>query len=130
MATQVQYYGIKFPFTNNNEDGLFIDLNEKMVDKIGSEIAHVILTPKRTRIMKPDFGTDLIKYLFNPNDDSSWDDVEDEIKSSVSKYVPNASIESVIVTRQDDDEHSVYVDIKYSVKRGLETDNNRMVIKL
>lgn len=130
MAIKTQYYGIKFPFTVNNEDGLFIDLNNNIDEKVGSEIAHVILTPKGTRIMKPDFGTDLIKYLFNPNDNSTWGNVEEEIKENVSKYVPNASIDSVNVVKDEENDNAVYVDIKYSVKRGVTVENNRMVIKL
>lgn len=130
MAIKTQYYGIKFPFTVNNEDGLFIDLNNNIDEKVGSEIAHVILTPKGTRIMKPDFGTDLIKYLFNPNDNSTWGSVEEEIKENVSKYVPNASIDSVNVVKDEENDNAVYVDIKYGVKRGVTVENNRMVIKL
>ena len=64
MAGIKQYYGIKFPFTSNNLDGFFLDMNERVEDKIASEILHVILTPKRSRIRKPDFGTDLAKFIF------------------------------------------------------------------
>ena len=130
MSYKKQYYGIKFPFTSNNEDGLFVDLNNDLKDKVGSEIAHVILTPKKSRIRMPDFGTDLIKYLFNPNDESSWDDVKEEIKKSVSTFVPNAIIDDVNVVSDNNDNNSIYVDIKYSIKRGVTNENNRMVIKL
>ena len=51
MANRKQYYGIKYPFTANNLDGFFLDLNEEPVDKVASEILHVILTPKRSRII-------------------------------------------------------------------------------
>lgn len=130
MATKKQFYGIKFPFTNNNEDGFLIDLNSNNNEKVGSEIAHVILTPKGTRIMMPEFGTDLIKYLFNPNDNSTWSDIEDEIKSSVSKYVPDTTIQDVGVIKDENNDNAIYVDIKYGVKRGMSSVNNRMVIKL
>lgn len=130
MSYKKQYYGIKFPFTSNNEDGLFVDLNDNLNEKVGSEIAHVILTPKKSRIRMPNFGTDLIKYLFNPNDETSWDDVKEEIKKSVSTFVPNASITDVNVLKENSTDESVYVDIKYSIKRGISNENNRMVIKL
>lgn len=129
MAIKTQYFNIKYPFTHNNEDGFFIDLNRDLNDKVGSEIAHVILTPKRTRIRMPDFGTDLIKYIFNPNDTLSWGEVEEEIKTNVSKYVNNVSINKVNVVKSDND-NAVYVDISYDVLKGSVKDNNRMVIKL
>ena len=74
MATiRKQYQGIKFPFTANNLNGFFLDLNTDIDSKLASEIAHVLLTPKRSRIRKPDFGTDIIKYVFENNEEDSWD---------------------------------------------------------
>lgn len=130
MNNKRQYYGIKYPFTINNEDGLFIDLNDNIRDKVGSEIAHVLLTPKKSRIMMPEFGTDLLKFIFNENIERSWDDIEDEIKDSVAKYVPNASIESIRAFRDENDDNTVYIDVTYNVKKGMSSENNRMVIKL
>ena len=130
MSYKKQYYGIKFPFTSNNEKGFFIDLNETMDEKIASEIAHLILTPKGTRIMNPNFGTSLIKYLFNPNDNESWSNVEDEIINSVNKHIPNTRINRVEVLKQDNEENNIFIDIHFSVKMGESEENNRMVIKL
>ena len=125
-----QYYGIKFPFTANNLDGFFVDLNESIDDKVATEIMHVILTPKRSRIRKPDFGTDLAKYIFEPNDSITWDSILSEIKESVSKYVPNAGIDDVNVVYGTEDPNAVYLDVFYSVKRGSIVENKRMAVKL
>lgn len=130
MANTKQHYGIKFPFTANNYDGYFIDLNNTLEDKIASEIAHVILTQKKTRIRKPDFGTDLIKYIFDPSDALTWQKIEDEIKTSVSKYVSGATVNSVEVVRSTNDDNEVYVDVKYGVVKGATVENNRLAIKL
>ena len=59
-----QKYGIKYPFTNDNDDGTYIDLNKTFSDGIQSQVLHVIFTPKGQKLRDPDFGTDLIKYLF------------------------------------------------------------------
>ncbi len=130
MANIKQHYGIKFPFTSNNYDGYFIDLNNTLEDKIASEIAHVILTEKKTRIRKPDFGTDLIKYIFDPSDGLTWQKIEDEIKDSVSKYVNGVTINSVDVIRSTDSDNEVYVDVKYGIVKGATIENNRLAIKL
>lgn len=130
MAHIKQYYGIKFPFTANNLDGFFIDLNENMDDKVASEILHVILTPKRSRIRKPDFGTNLAKYIFEPNDNITWDSVMGEIRENVSRYVPNVEIDDVNVIYGTDDANSIYLDMRYNVKNGNLNENKRMVVKL
>lgn len=124
-----QYYDIKFPFTVNNDDGFFIDLNKSLEGKVASEIAHVILTQKGTRLRMPTFGTDLMKYIFNQNDSISWNSVEQEIRKNVSTYVPNASIDEVVVTRGGDD-NTIMVDVKYTVVSGNKKNNYRMGIKL
>ena len=130
MANIKQYYGIKFPFTSNNLDGFFLDLNERIEDKIASEILHVILTPKRSRIRKPDFGTDLAKFIFEPNDEMTWDSVKEEVMNSVSKYVANTTLTSIEVVRPDEEPYSIYLDMRYTVKKGNKEENNRMAVKL
>ena len=125
-----QYYGIKFPFTISKQDGFFVDLNSDLKDKVASEIAHVILTQKGTRLKMPDFGTDLIKYIFEPSDTLEWNTVESEIRRTVGQYVSNATIQSVEVKRDESEDHSIYLDIMYAIKKGNKEENNRAVIKL
>ena len=125
-----QYYGIKFPFTISKQDGFCVDLNSDLKDKVASEIAHVILTQKGTRLKMPDFGTDLIKYIFEPSDTLEWNTVESEIRRAVGQYVSNATIQSVEVKRDESEDHSIYLDIMYAIKKGNKEENNRAVIKL
>lgn len=131
MATiKKQYFGIKFPFTAKNATGFFVDLNSDLNNKVASEIAHVILTPKKTRIRKPDFGTDLIKFIYEPSDEITWDAVEREVKESIAKYVANVELTSIDVTRPEGEDNGIYIDIQYAVKKGNVVENNRMAIKL
>lgn len=125
-----QYHGIKFPFSSGNRDGFFIDLNTDRNDEVASEIAHVILTQRGTRLRMPDFGTDLLKYVFDVNDNTTWNTVESEIRRAVGQYVSNVSIQSANIEMPEDDENSIYLDINYSVNKGDGKENNRTVIKL
>lgn len=127
MGKVKQYYDIKFPFTNNNNSGFFIDLNETLVDAKESEILHVLLTPKKTRIRQPDFGTDLIKYIFEPNDDMSWGEIHSEITKNVAKYVSDVEVNKVEVKRLEND---LFVSIIYKVYMGNKVENKEMVVKL
>lgn len=129
-AENKQYFGLKFPFTANNPDGVFVDLNSNMEDKIISEIAHVVLTPKKSRIRKPDFGTDLAKYLFENNDGLSWESVENEIKESVKRYVPNVEISDVSVLRPEEEPNSLYLAMTFVFHKGKKEEYKQMVIRL
>ena len=78
----------------------------------------------------PDFGTDLIKYIFEPNDTLEWNTVESEIRRAVGQYVSNVSIQSVNVQRDENEDHAIYLDIRYTIQKGNKEENNRAVIKL
>lgn len=131
MANIKQYYGIKFPFTANNNDNIMLDLNENNRQKVESDIAHVILTPKNTRIRMPNFGTDLIKYVFEPNESLEWDSVKEEIVTAVKKYVRNVNVENVsILSGEENDEHVLALKITYSYSEGITSSYNDLYIKL
>lgn len=128
MGNIKQYYGIKFPFTANNNEGFFIDLNKTLKNKVESQIAHVILTSKGSRIRMPEFGTRLIEYVFNQNDNITWDGVREEISEAVSKYVKNASINDIEIL--SDNDKTIVLNIKYRVEKGNMYQNNEMRIEL
>ena len=126
-----QYYGIKYPFTINNINGFFVDLNNRTEDKIASEIVHTILTPKGTRIRMPEFGTDLVKYLFEPSEEFTWENIKSEIMESISRFVPNTTLNDIEISTIDDGGgEAIYIDLRYSVIDSIGETNNRLVIKL
>lgn len=125
-----QYFGLKFPFANNNLNGFFLDLNLDLKSKIESEIAHVILTPKGSRLRRPEFGTGLAKYIFDQNDNITWEDVRKETIEAVRKYVKDTELEDIEVIQDNENDHALYIDLHYKVKKGMTYENNRTVIKL
>lgn len=131
MGGVKQYYGIKYPFTINNINGFFVDLNNTVEDKIASEIVHTILTPKGTRIRMPEFGTDLVKFIYEPNEDVTWENIKSEVISSVARFVPNTVLTDINVREiEDGDDSSIYIDLRYRVSDDSSDTNNRIVIKL
>ena len=131
MASNIkQYYGIKFPLTADNDNGYMFDLNEKLEDKTASEILHVILTPKMTRIRRPDFGTDLIKYIFEPDGKITWEGVRSEVVENVKKFVPSAALDDIQIIKDENDDHMILLSLKYSVAKGATIENNTLVVRL
>lgn len=131
MAKRKQYYGIKFPFTKDNNDEIFLDVNENFVDKAKSDMFHAVFTPKGQRLRMPDFGTDLIKFIFEENTQTTWDKIRDEISAVTEKYVPSVKVTDVMVYTECDDDHMVFVTIKFTVTNGVSiTDEQELTIKL
>ena len=82
-----QYFDIKYPFTNDCIEKYELDLNKSRKEMITSQILHLIFTPKGQRLRLPDYGTDLIRYIFEPNDKSTWENVKNEIFSAVTHWI-------------------------------------------
>lgn len=116
--------------TINNEKGLYIDIDETLLDKVESQILHVILTPKKQRIMKPDFGTNLIKYIFEPSDDITYDGIRNEVSDAINKYVSNVTLNNMEVFNDQADDHSYILKIEYSVITGNEKEDKVIAVKL
>ena len=51
-------------------------------------LKNVLLTSPGERIMDPEFGVGLRKYLFQPNAQTTYLDIESRIKNQVRKYLP------------------------------------------
>jgi len=117
MAKQ-QLFGIKYPFTQDDYQNFFVDANTTEKDKVRSQIMHVIFTPKGQRIRMPEFGTDLIKYIFSPSDSESWESVKNEISTSVQRFVPNVILNDVRVVQSDDERAEIFVRMDYTIKEG------------
>lgn len=125
-----QFFHIKYPFTDNDSAKFFVDTNMNRKDKIRSQIMHVIFTPKGQRIRQPEFGTDLIKFIFEPNDSDSWVAVKSEISEAVSRWVPNCQLNDIRVVQSNDERGEIFVRIDYSVKDGNKVTSDSIVTQI
>ena len=69
--TKKQYFGIKYPFMSDGFQNFYLDANETIQDKVRSQLMHIVFTPKGQRLRNPEFGTDLVKYIFEQDDSTS-----------------------------------------------------------
>ena len=112
------YININFPFKNSDE-GFFLDLNSDEDAAIKADLMHLILTRKGQRLYLPDFGTELLRFIFEPNDDLTLSMVKDEIKTVVKKYLPNLTITDIKVSESEFSEFAVVVNINYTIIDGV-----------
>lgn len=123
-----QFYGIKYPFTNESDSLTFFDLNETKEESVRSMLLHIILTPKGQRLRHPNFGTDIIKFIFEPNDSDTWEDIKEEIRTKVSLYLPEVVFNDIKIIHNTEEENSIYLMIEYTVNsNGVRTKNKTMV---
>lgn len=118
-----QFYSIHYPFTSESIYKTFLDLDSDRQKAIQSDIMHLIFTPKGQRIRNPEFGTNLIKYLFNPNDEDSWSEIKEDIKTAVSKFVPSVTFKNIDVYKEPGNGHGVIIELSYDVDENGMTYN-------
>ena len=125
-----QKYGIKYPFTSENNEGTYIDLNNTLGEGVKSQVLHVIFTPKGQKLRDPDFGTNLIKYIFGPSDSLALNDVKTEITSQINKYVPSVEFRDISLYNSETSDNGIIVMVEYGVKRGNKTEITTVAVKL
>ena len=99
-------YGIDFPF-RDSQKGDFLNMTETPEREVRANLIHLILTKKGSRYYLPDFGTRIYEFIFDQNDFVTWGLIEEEIRESVKKYIPNLDINSITVTAAEDDPNNM-----------------------
>lgn len=113
---KTRYINIDFPFKDSRK-GFYFELNQTDRDAIRADLLHLLLTNKGDRLYLPDFGSDLRKFIFEPNDSITHDEIKKSINDSISRYIPNLIVNSINF-RNDDIEELIIVELTYTVTDG------------
>ena len=124
-----KYININYPFKDSGK-GFFLDLNDEDSQAIKADLLHLILTRRGQRLYKPDFGTDLLKFIFEPEDGMTMVGIKEEIYNVVKTYLPQLQIDELSIAESDEDEYAAVVTIKYSITDAVFTTSDMVVVKL
>ena len=91
---------------------------------------HIVFTPKGQRLRNPDFGTDLIKYIFDQSDGITWESVKNEVNDSIMRWATNINLRDIQVVKSEDDDAQVFVRLDYSVTEGNKVTNDSIVVEV
>lgn len=107
-------YSVSLPLIYNKEDGPFA-LNKNMTDVIKQNLRTLILTDKGERIMLPNFGVGLRKFLFENLSQTTTYQIESEIKSQVKKYMPFVNVVKVNVLEDPNILNKIIVNVEFFI---------------
>jgi phage baseplate assembly protein W len=113
---KTRYINIDFPFRDSKK-GFYVELNQTDRDAIRADLLHLLLTNKGERLYLPDFGSDLKKYIFEPNDNVTHEQIKDSLNDSIKTYIPNLIVNSILF-RNDEIEEVIIVELTYTVTEG------------
>jgi phage baseplate assembly protein W len=88
------FLNIKYPLTNDNTLLFDGDMTSKNVVK--SHILLLLLTEKTERYFKPNYGTNLKRFIFSPNDNITIGEIETDIRNTLSQFIPKLTVDSIV----------------------------------
>jgi len=124
-----KHINIAFPF-QDSADGYLFNLTQTTNDAIKADLMHLILTKKGERYYNGNFGTDLLRFIFEPNDGITHSDIEEEIKDVVSRYMPRLTITKVLIEDSTDNDYTAKVTVNYTVTEDVFSQSDFIIINV
>lgn len=119
--------GTAFP-PHINEEGR---INWSVGDQnIRESIRIILLTEPGERVMLPDFGAGLKRFLYQPNTVTTHRLIEEAIVQSLDQWEPRIEVDSVDVEIDESDSRSALVTIRYTLIANQATDKVQLRIQL
>ncbi len=116
MATTLSFKDINITFKKHPVT------NDLVVSKdasaIKQAIVNLLLTNKGERAFKPDYGSDIRNYLFEPLDYATSAQIQGNIRHTIAKWEPRIQVTS-LTAKPNFDDNGFDVEMTYKI-RGLD----------
>lgn len=94
----VVYRGIKFPFQKGTMSFPKASTGD---DLIQDSLIQLFFTTPGERVMRPDFGSNALSFVFENNDEMLASLLKAEIQGVISKYEPRVALSDILIEQQD-----------------------------
>jgi len=125
---RTRYINIDFPFSDSDK-GFYFKLNQTDKDAIRADLLHLLLTNKGERLYNPNFGSDLKKFIFEPNDDITHEKIRNNLNETIKEYIPNLIVNSINF-RNEENQELIIVELTYTVNEGTFVSTDTVTLTL
>ena len=109
---------VKLPLTVDETFGAY-NLNTNFEQLAKQNLKMLVLTNPGERIMNPDFGVGLLRYLFEMNDTTTYNNLTQRIISQTAKYMTFIRINNVDYSYIEDNPdlfpHALAISIRFTI---------------
>lgn len=123
---KTRYINIDFPF-RDSDNGFYFKMNKTDKDAIRADLLHLLLTNKGERLYLPEFGSDLKKFIFEPNDEITQEQIKDNLNQTIIRFIPNLLINDISF-KNDTIEELIIVELTYTVTEGTFTSTDTITL--
>ena len=107
------FIGISLPLDYGNQG--FFNKTRTTLQQTRSNIRNLLLTMKGERLGNPTFGSELMKVIFEPDDGSIAEKVEEAIRAALSEWLPYVKVVDIITTSDDRNPNKINVKMNFSI---------------
>ncbi len=97
---------------------------------VRESICIILRTRPGERIMRPDFGCGLDRYLFEPNSIATLRLIQEEVKLSIQRWEPRVTLNDIVVAVNPTDARAVDITIYYTLVATQTPDRLNMTVAL
>jgi phage baseplate assembly protein W len=111
---------VRLPLSLDDTDGF--GMLKTIRDTIRQNLKMLILTEPGERIMEPQFGVGMKRYLFENFSDDVYSQIDARIREQVSIYIPDIAIRRINFYLIEPDSNNISFRLEYSIPSIAVTD--------
>ncbi|MGS4947726.1 GPW/gp25 family protein [Meridianimarinicoccus sp. RP-17] len=105
--------GWRFPIQVNGRGGLDWSSGQ---EAIAEAIWIILATPRRSRIMAPEFGCGIHDFVFAPNNAATRATIESEVQTALIRWEPRVDVLRVAAIGQTDAPNTLLIEVEYRIR--------------
>ena len=113
------YIGLSFPLRKDKFNDFAMTKNS--LEQARHNLKNLLLTFPGERVGQPEFGSRLRALCFEQQDDALPAQIEEEVRQSVSSWLPYINIQEVNTLTEDGDLNKIFVEVKYTTTLNPQT---------
>ncbi len=106
------YIGLSFPLRRDNNNDF--KLTKTSLEQAQHNLKNLFLTYPGERVGQPEFGSKIRELCFEQIDDELPNKIEEEVRRTVSTWLPYIIVREVNTLNEEGDENKIFVQVKYS----------------
>ena len=106
------FIGLSFPI--RRDDNNDFKLTKTSLEQAQHNLKNLFLTYPGERVGQPEFGSRIREFCFEQIDEELPTRIEEEVRRTVSAWLPYIIVQEVNTLNEDGDENKIFVQVKYS----------------
>ncbi len=123
----MQGYSPKLPLIKDSQDGLFT-MNKTALESIKQDFKMLLLTNPGERMMLPDYGVGIKKYLFEQKVKEVNTQIISRINSQVANYMKFLKITNIEISEMANSEVGINLKISYYINNFQNEDQINLLL--